>query len=286
MSGTYALLKDTRIVRIVGERSLDKSYTIMNNPLEVLDLDKVTHVKYSDVVVIDSNLNMLAHQQSRTELFKFIEMLNSSIFKHNIFKCTNIFGGERWITVDDLFTFKFFNSKDGLSYSLYFGDDEITYDSIFTKEYILKSVIQRVIRKNSNIFKNPNHKLYAKYHKMLALMASDTLTFYNLVNYLNENITFDDPLIYDMEGFCPSKNNTYMLSNEDGVIDFSYNGYRIYQITENQSFHTLAIDIRLELVKHCQSRMAHHTAEIKKYITLENKFSVSESELKYAQKIL
>ena len=279
MSGTYALLKDTRIVRIVGERSLDSTYQVMVNPIETLDVSKTQIISYDDVVCIDSNLNMLAHQQSRTQIFKFVELLNTSIFKNNKFHCLGVCGGVRWVTNDDRFTLKFFVGKD-TTYSLYFMDDEICYEDEFTTEYVLKCIVSRVIRKHSNVFKNKNHELYNEFHGIMSDITSDTLTFYNLVNYLNESVTMDDPLIYDMEGFCPSKNNTYMLSKEDDYIEFSYNGCRIYKIMPDQSLLTLAIDIRLALVEHCKNRIAHHTNKIKKYITLENKFSVDEDEIK------
>jgi hypothetical protein len=277
MSGTYALLKDSRIVRIVGERSLDSTYDVMVNPVEKLDVDAIQKISYNDVVCIDTNLNMLVHQQRRSTIFKFVETLNTSIFKNNKFHCLGVCGGLRWKTKDDRFTIKFFAGKE-ITYSLYFMDDEICYEDDFTSEYVLKCIINRVIRKHRNIFSNKNHELYDEFHNMMSEITSDTLTFYNLVNYLNENITMDDPLIYDMEGFCASKNNTYMLSKEDDFIEFTYNACRIYKIKSEQSLHTLAIDIRLALVEHCKNRIAHHTDMIKKYITLENKFSVKDDE--------
>ena len=57
---TFALLKDEdKIVRIVGERSLDDTYTIMENYLGKYDPELAKVIPQNAVEVIDSNTNLL-----------------------------------------------------------------------------------------------------------------------------------------------------------------------------------------------------------------------------------
>lgn len=57
---TFALLKDEdKIVRIVGERSLDDTYTIMENYLKKYDLKLAKVIPQNAVEVIDRNTNLL-----------------------------------------------------------------------------------------------------------------------------------------------------------------------------------------------------------------------------------
>lgn len=57
---TFALLKDEdKIVRIVGERSLDDTYTIMENYLEKYDPERAKVIPQKDVEELDSNTNLL-----------------------------------------------------------------------------------------------------------------------------------------------------------------------------------------------------------------------------------
>lgn len=70
---TFALLKDEdKIVRIVSERSLDDTYTIMENYLEKYDPELAKVIPQNAVEVIDSNTNLLdiklRHRQERQKL--------------------------------------------------------------------------------------------------------------------------------------------------------------------------------------------------------------------------
>lgn len=56
---THALLKDNSIVRIVGERSLDYTYTIVRDITQPLNSENSEIISQDDVVEIDSNTNYL-----------------------------------------------------------------------------------------------------------------------------------------------------------------------------------------------------------------------------------
>lgn len=57
---TFALLKDEdKIVRIVGERCLDDTYTIMENYLEKYDPELAKVIPQNAVEELDSNTNLL-----------------------------------------------------------------------------------------------------------------------------------------------------------------------------------------------------------------------------------
>ena len=78
---TFALLKnEDKIVRVVGERSLDNTYTIMENYLEKYNPEKTKVINQTEVEVLDSNTNLLEIElRHRHEKHNLALQINLSI---------------------------------------------------------------------------------------------------------------------------------------------------------------------------------------------------------------
>lgn len=56
----YGLMKSKDlIVRIVGERSLDNTFTVMENYNEIYNSDKAVKISQDDIELLDRNINLL-----------------------------------------------------------------------------------------------------------------------------------------------------------------------------------------------------------------------------------
>lgn len=56
----YGLMKSKDlIVRIVGERSLDNTFTVMENYNEIYNPDKAVKISQDDIELLDRNINLL-----------------------------------------------------------------------------------------------------------------------------------------------------------------------------------------------------------------------------------
>lgn len=55
----FAALKNNTIVRIVGEHSVNNTYTVMQDVTEKYDEDKAIIISQDDVLEIDTNLRVL-----------------------------------------------------------------------------------------------------------------------------------------------------------------------------------------------------------------------------------
>lgn len=70
----------------------------------------------------------------------------------------------------------------------------------------------------------------------------------NAINILNDGV--DAHLVYDMEGYAKSENNTFSIFTNSNVIEISYKSSIIHKLTSVEQLDTLVEDVKKGMIEY------------------------------------
>lgn len=158
-------------------------------------------------------------------------------------------------------------------FHLYIHDHEILHTSYVDLQRIKRDgedryYLNRLIRIVHQYIKYRDCK---KSTELLRDLTKDTQSFYNYVNILNDaGVTAkDNPLVYDQEGFCSTKESNhdyvFMLYKEHGFLEVSFKSHCIYAIKEyNVDLDEFAESVKNGMIEYTEEQIQYHNDEIAK----------------------
>lgn len=142
-------------------------------------------------------------------------------------------------------------------------------------EYPAKYMKKVFIRHTNTLLnkKDLDEEVRNNLKKLQDELISGTLHYNNLINILNEGV--DAQLVYDMEGYAKSENNTFSIFTNSNVIEISYKSSIIHKLTSVEQLDTLVEDVKKGMIEYSKKQSKYHASKLKEYEEMHNFYKKS-----------